>query len=241
MTLVERTQTLRTLVTECSLIRARMEESKTLQARMAEAEKILASLETLLESVRLFRSFNIGSPVAPPASLNQARKRVSKVLERFRADAKSTVLTKSQDWNKLVDDDGEIAAAVKTIREHLETSWRTYGNEINTLTPPAEIEGSLARTENNDAAFKRYRKAYSEFNTLIKNLPKTEGDISKVLSVLELLRKTYAEFDFDVPEDVKRFLAAVGQNGANLDLLTEVVRAWLQGQGSYHRYRIITR
>jgi hypothetical protein len=40
---------------------------------------------------------------------------------------------------------------------------------------------------------------------------------------------------------VKQFLQAIANGGADLDLLTDEVRRWLQQQGSTGRYQIVAK
>jgi hypothetical protein len=63
--------------------------------------------------------------------------------------------------------------------------------------------------------------------------------VQAVGQAAENLASIAKDFDFDVPDAVKKFLDALPQGGAPLSLLTDEVRAWITGQGQTNRYRVI--
>jgi hypothetical protein len=94
-------------------------------------------------------------------------------------------------------------------------------------------------TESNKKALIEYSQLHGEFKILQREFPADTADINRVKMCAEKLKMVAEKFDFDVPEDVKIFLAAVARGGATLDLLTNEVGKWLNQNQSEMNYRIV--
>jgi hypothetical protein len=104
---------------------------------------------------------------------------------------------------------------------------------------PATIRDRLARTQDNEDAFERYRGLHQRLQALFQQLPQDAAAIDQVTEVAKELEATAQGFDFDVPQAVKAFLEAVQSvAGAPLDLLTPEVVNWLKANNSLDTYRI---
>ena len=236
MTLLERTTSLKERCTKLENLSARIDEATTLRMRLTELNGAVADVPACLTSIGLLREAGIAFDKMPDA-LTAASSNLAKIQSRFAQNRKAAALTRGQDWNKLLQD---LPAAVRALEKIAAQAWKQYVERNFAGDPPTVIESRLAQTDRNKEALKRYRLAYDGFSRAVVALPKSMGDVESVRKAAEDLASIAKDFDFDVPDAVKKFLDAVPQGGAPLILLTDEVRAWITGQGQTNRYRVIS-
>jgi hypothetical protein len=175
-----------------------------------------------------------GIALTRPASVQRSAKRASGLLEKFRAEPTVVTLKKGQVWRSLLE---EVDTAASDLGQALQTAWRGARKSIFAGATPTALEGQLARTAENDAALAKYRALHLDLDAVFQTVPSDQATIDEAKRLAgELARVT---FNFDVPEAVKIFLAAVQSvGGAPLALLTDEVIGWLKENHSYDAYRI---
>jgi hypothetical protein len=235
MTLLEQTSVLRQRVTSLDAVRAKIAEVAALQARHSEAQQLHSALSSVVAAVGLLRGAAIMLPV-PPAAAGEARRRLTVVRDRFSADAKAAALTKGQDWDILIRNTKETTAA---IQRQIQDAWRSYVESLYTGDTPNNMGATVAKTDRNDEVLSRYRSAFEQFQCKAQTFPNSREEINEAQILAGHLKTIVREFDLQVPASVKRFLDAVSQNKAGLDLATDEVIEWLKDNGTFDRYKII--
>jgi hypothetical protein len=236
MTLVERIEALRERAEGQSSLEQKRAESGRLQYLLNAARRLSEDLGSQVTQLRMLE--DQGIETSAPDSAVAARKTLSKLRERFAKEPRAEQLTRGQDWTRLNE---QIQATCRTLASALETEWRRFVGTAYSGESPNNLAGSLASTDGNMANLKRYRDAYAQITQYARSGPRERADFDRVRDLVRQLTEIYQGFDFNVPEDVKRFLRAVADGGANLDLLTAEVRDWLQQQNTGSQYRIVAR
>jgi hypothetical protein len=228
------------------LLRDRLERLDQLSASVAEAALLedlrsdlapsVAQLKMALDQCALLGASGI--KIGEPASLEVARKRAAGLLDKFSSERTAASLKKGVGWANLVRD---VKSASNELVSAVASRWKAYRYEIFTGEAPAVVRSRIAFTAANAAAFSRYQRHYSEFQIYFERVPLDLNTIREVLALAETLINTAKEFDYNVPSDVKRFLEAVQNGGASLELFTGTVRAWVSENDAFESYRIVPR
>jgi len=228
-------------LTECAsgldALERRRAESAKLQQLLEKARPMNDKLGSEIQQMRLL--YDEGINAAPNStSAEAARKILARLINRFTEKRTADSLTKGQDWNLL---EVQVQTTYKELTDVLKAAWSQFIATAYTGESPSQLERSLAITDRNLDQLKLYKQIYTQLNGLARSRPQERGDFDRARVLARQLSEIYQRFDFDVPEAVKRFLKAVAEGGADIDLLTEEVRGWLQRQGSSGHYRIIAR
>jgi hypothetical protein len=235
LTLFERTTSLKDRCAKLEHLNSRIDAAAALSTRLSELNGKAANLAPCIVTIRLLRDAGIAFDEVPDALL-RARSALAKIQSRFAQNRTAGALTRGRDWNQLL---GELSATIRALDERAAQAWKRFVERTFAGEAPAVVESRLARTDRNQEALKRYRQSYDGFSRAGANLPESMDDVEAVRRAAENLASIAKDFDFDVPDAVKRFLDALPQGGAPLSLLTDEVRAWITRQGQTNRYRVI--
>lgn len=235
MTLTERTATLKDRCTRLENLSSTIDEAATFSTRFAELNESVEDMPACLANIRRLRDASVSIGEVPDA-LHRARSALKKIQSRFAQSRTAASLTRGQDWNQLL---RELPATIRAFDALAMQAWKRYVDNIFVGEAPDVVETRLARTDPNQEALRRYKQAYDGFSRAGLTLPESMNDIEAVRQAAKNLAAIAADFDFDVPDAVKKFLDALPQGGAPLSLLTEEVRTWITTQGQTNRYRVI--
>ena len=238
MTLIDRIEVLTDRASRIDALDRQRAESAKLQQLRAQARPMNEKLGTEIQQMRLLHDEGINA--APDStSAEAARKTLARLTKRFTENRTADSLTRGRDWKLLLDDQAQ--ATYQELTNVLKAAWSQFIATAYTGESPSQLERSLPGTDHNLNQLRLYKQAYTQLNGLARSRPQERGDFDSVRGLARQLGEIYQRFDFNVPEAVKRFLQAVADGGADLDLLTEEVRSWLQQQGSSGHYRIVAR
>ena len=237
MILVERIETLSERASRLDQASDECAESRRLQGLLGKAGPMNVSLGQEVQQMRLFHDEGINAPV-DTAQAGSAHNTVEKLLERFSEERRAENLTRGKGWTSLEERVRGTCADVATC---LKAAWRQFVDIAYSGESPSDLERSLAVTARNVEQLKLYKQAYTELKSLARTRPKERTDFNRVRELARRLSEIHQGFDFDVPDDVKLFLSAVADGGADLTLLTQGVRDWLQQQNTSDLYRIVAR
>jgi hypothetical protein len=237
MTLIDRIEVLSERASGLEALDRRRAESAKLQQLLAKVRPMNDKLGTEIQQMRLLHDEGIH---AAPYSISTegARKTLARLINRFNQNRTADSLTKGRDWKRLED---QTQTTCQELTDALKTAWSQFVATAYTGESPSHLERSLAVTDRNLDQLRLYKQTYTQLNGLARSRPQERDDFARVRELARQLSEIYQRFDFNVPEGVKRFLRAVADGGADLDLLTEEVRGWLQQQGSSDHYRIVAR
>lgn len=237
MTLIDRINGLTERASGLDALDRQRAESAKLQKLLAQVRPMNEKLGTEIQQMRLLHDEGINA--APDSSSAEAaRKTLARLIKRFTENRTADSLTKGRDW-KLLDDQAQ--ATYQKLTNALKAAWSQFIATAYTGESPSHLKRSLAVTDRNLDQLRLYEQTYTQLNGLTRSRPQERGDFARVRELARQLGEIYQRFDFNVPEGVKRFLQSVADGGADLDLLTEEVRGWLDQQGSSGHYRIVAR
>lgn len=214
----------------------RLAESRRLHELMKDAEAFSQTLEQQVLLSRLFDDQGFSRDV--PEKVENALGTLSRLKERFENDTRAEQLTRGRDWRLFKDQLNKVCESAAQINKE---QWRRFVGLAYSGQKPNELKTSLALTPENQANLPRYENVYEQLSRYARSLPAERSDFNNVREIAERLTEIYQQFDFDVPESVKRFLKAIGDGGADLGLLTNEVRAWLNENNSAAKYRIVAK
>lgn len=237
MTLIDRIEALNERASGLDALERRRAESAKLQQLLAKARPMSEKLGTEIRQMRLLHDEGINA--APDStSAKAARKTLVRLINRFTENRAADSLTKGRDW-KLLENQAQMT--YQELTDALKAAWSQFIATAYTGESPNHLERSLAVTDLNLNQLRLYKQTYIQLNGLTRSRPQERRDFDRVRELARQLGEIYQRLDFNVPEGVKHFLQAVADGGADLDLLTEEVRGWLQQQGSSGHYRIVAR
>lgn len=231
-----RAKALRERLVALDRLGANVEETGLLDDLRSELAPPAAKLSCTLDQRAVL--VDSGIEVPEPLVLRTVRKRATTLLEKFTAQQTAATLKKGAVWANLLK---EIQGACADVSAAVVDSWKGYGQSVFTGEAPALIKSRIAFTPANDAGFKTYEQLYQAFQAEFTKPPADHAIIEHVRVMAARLTETANEFDYNVPAEVKRFLEAIQNKGANLDLLTEVVLTWLKTNDAFENYRIVPR
>lgn len=229
-----RAAALRKQLVELNEMSSSVTEAGNLEGLRLEISTRAQRLGAQLDKQALLADAKIAVP--SPTSVIAVRKRASELLEKFVADTKAATLKKRKGWTTLL---GDIDTAGRELESAISSTWRAHRQAVFAGDTPTAIRGRLARTKENDEAFKTYQALYTRFKAAFDEVPADKYEVDQVRSLAGQLEQAAQAFDFDVPAEVKEFLEAVlSVNGAPISLLTPTVRQWLEANGALESYTI---
>jgi hypothetical protein len=237
MTLIARIEALTERASGLDALDRRRAESAKLQQLLSKARPMNEKFGTEIQQMRLL--CDEGLNMAPDIkSAEAARKTLARLINRFTENRIADSLTKGRDWRLLED---QAQKTCQELTDTLKAGWIRFIETAYTGESPNHLERSLAVTDRNLDQLRLYKQTYSQLNGLKHSRPQERGDFERVRELARQLGEIVLRFDLNVSEGVKCFLQAVADGGADLELLTEEVRGWLQQQGSSGHYRIVAR
>lgn len=251
MTLLERIADLKRRAAEQQGRQDGLDEAGKLQPLLKEANALSQGLGAEVTQMHLLRDQGLPLPDAPAGPNGSAAlTTLDRLLKRFAEKRRAESLTRGQDWTRFKD---STKAARTQAATALDLAWRSFVTGAYSGDKPADLERSLALTNVNNERLSSYRVAYEEWIRLANRRPTGREDFDRVRELAQLLRELarvlkeprqgpdFSVPDFSEPDAVKHFRQAIAKGGADLDLLTDEVRAWLQHQGSTGGYQIVAK
>ena len=227
MTLIERIQTLSKRASSQLALEENRAESGRLQQLLRDARTFSEKLGSEVKQLRLLQDQGIS--VSAPDGATAARKTLGRLRARFAKEPHAEQLTRGRDWTLL---NKQVLLTCKNLSSALDAEWRRVVETAFSGDKPANLADTLARTPGNMRNLDRFRDVYAHLEQYARSRPTGRADFVHVRDLARQLTEIYQGFDFGVREDVKRFLRAVADGGANLELLTPDVRDWLDEYGT---------
>lgn len=239
MTLLERIADLKRRAQDQLNRQVGLDEAGRLQPLLTEAKTFAQGLGTEVTQRHLLRDQGLQLPAGLAGTEGDAAlKTLERLRNRFSQNRRAESLNRGQDWSRFKE---STEAARSQAASTLDKTWRDFVTGAYSGAKPTDLKRGLAPTEGNQQRLERYLSAYNDLAALSRRRPTGRGDFDRVQELARLLRELHEGFDFSVPDAVKRFLDAMAAGGADLDLLTDEVRNWLQQQGSTARYQIVAK
>ena len=234
-----------TILSECHSLNERVEtivalqESKTeteaLSARLAESRDLLDRVKEALKKVQFLNSNEIEVDVKLTGRMDPMAP-LERIIQRFSEKPEASSLSSGRDWSKLRDQGLEWS---KKLETEVSSAWKRFIDGLCQGQSPEGLQATLAKTGNNTRALEEFTDVYDSLVSLKSEFPDDPTDVENARVLSEQLKIISQSFDYDVPDEVKQFLAAVDQGGASLELLTEEVISWLHANQSESQYHVV--
>jgi hypothetical protein len=148
-------------------------------------------------------------------------------------------LSKDSLWTKLT----KAAASSNTLlRDAAKTQWQQFTESLGHVVTPQVLEGRMLKTPANEVLLTTYKQQYLMYSAAVRaELPisvTTQTDLTNVVQTLQGLSE---QLQGTAPDAVRKFLKAVGNGGADLELLTSEVMEWLRANDTPSRFVIKSR
>ncbi len=236
MTLLASTQDTLRRLRKASEARSGVDEAETLSELQKELQIRAAPLKEIAARASVLRTGDVS--LTPVSSLQKVAQRVSNALARFKGAEKSSTLKQGKRWKELLE---ALESAERDARTTQTDDWKQHcSNKLFSGARPEKIREQIASTPKNIELLSNYRDLFKQYEQLRLTIPSDIEALEKIEQCSKALQKI--KFDFDVPEDVKQFLAATQTiAGASLALLTDDVLKWLKKNKLLDRYVVRAR
>ena len=91
----------------------------------------------------------------------------------------------------------------------------------------------------NENIFKKLKTTFDQFEIIRQTTDYNDENFKKIISAGKKLTEENSKLKRDFPEDVKKFLNAIQNDNATLNLFTKEVIEWVKQTNSLKRYKII--
>jgi hypothetical protein len=236
MTLLDRCQPLRDRLESLKASQGSSIEADNLSKRLSEARELIDSVRPVYDRVKLLQENDIEIDLS---ALDQADPSapLGKIIERFTDKPEAASLTKRKDWTTLQEFASDWR---KKLNAEAHRSWKGFIDHLCLGQSPEALRTTLAQTETNRRVLEQFGAIYRDLKALRDEFPEDSKTIRYALKLSDELKSASEGFDYEVPKDVKAFLAAIHkEGGASLDLLTQEVLAWLRDNQSESQYQIV--
>lgn len=236
------------ILDEARVVRARLaradaasssvEEAAALAKKKGELLALAAKVESLANRRAVLRQG--GVPLSAAPDTEKTKQLCGMILTRFTESPKAATLADKQRWTKLTDTLLEFHVSEETLQKQ---DWKGYyGTRLfGGVSPEQRKQTILMTLPENQKEWDRYKRLYARFAEYRNTVPVTTEDLEGIQACSkELSEIRFVEND-DVPIAVREFFNATSTGGANLDLLTTEVIAWLRANDMLNNYAVRAR
>lgn len=125
------------------------------------------------------------------------------------------------------------------VRSTLMSAWKSHVDALLPSLNPELLE-TLERVPTFAPKVRQIRTLHSQARRCEERLPQSEGDFTRLTSLVSSLEKSWQGLSGEgIPDDVLAFLKAAVGDGAELDLMTPAVTEWLERHGLKKNLRVM--
>lgn len=224
---IESLQRARQNQSQRSMIQARYEEWMQVANGLDSGRKILGWLERSPADV-----------VTAGQALAAVKALAAQAGAKLTAGGSAGSLVEQDLWKRLLASGGSAIAALEVAARQ---EWQTAIATISQVESPACLHARLPQTPDNMTRMPFYESKYKDYCALVaQEKPKSANDLANLRLKVSELVAIIGKLEFDVPPAVERFFRAVGSGGADLELLSEPVLAWLRENHQLKSYIVKT-
>ncbi len=221
-------------------VTSNVEEAEALSKKKTELRDLVEKVANLAERRSWLKVGGV-SLSGPPDDLEKVKQTCRLLSTRFGESPNSTTLVDKQRWKKLTEEVTRFQIIEETQQKQ---NWKIYfETKLFGGVPPEKREQTIliALTENQEAiaVYKNLYKRLAAFRTA---LPSTVEELKEVQNCSEELSQIRFIENNDVPLAVREFFNATSSGvGADLELLTTEVIAWLRSNSMLNNFAVKAR
>lgn len=234
-TLLQRCQTLEAKIKSLAQAKSLATDLKHIQQRTGEWQARHSKLVSLrAQTAPLTLSSQDAATVA--SKKGALRQSAQKVLSRLLEKEDIKELTHDAAWTRLLN-------ACQGLTDEIDSAgrkaWRVHLEQLGTLENPNTLRLRAPPTPSNDDALRAYQVSYAAFAAIARlELPRSADDLVQISDHVTSCRQAFDRLEFDLPDEVKAFYAAINAGNATLAHVTPTVAKWLGDQGHLDRFRV---
>lgn len=217
-----------------------VEEAEALSKKKIELRDLVDKVANLAERRCWLKDGGV-SLSDPPEDLEKVKQTCRLLSTRFTESPHASTLVDKQRWKNLT----ESVIKFQTVEEtQQKQNWKSFfETKLFGGVPPEQREQTILMSlPENQEALTQYRNLYKRLTAFRTLIPSTVEELKGVLNCsVELSRIEFIE-NKDVPSEVREFFKATSSGtGANLDLLTSEVIAWLRSNDMLKNFSVKAR
>lgn len=236
MSLLDRSRTINEKKLKLKELRTWSAQTDKLRKKSVELSKKLSRLSGAVDTYCLYVEEDIPFIYVSKDELNYLRKKIDSLKNQFEGTPDIDSILNDATWPDCFQ---QIIQLTDEVVRNCQKGWDDFSGEYFIGHTPQTLERSIVRTDEN-------LKLHQEFKTLyldLKNLVK-EGEFKESIQAFKkkgdrLLEIAKTLDSYEAPEGVRKFLNAISDGGAPLDLFTSEVVEWLQENDLYRKFKII--
>ncbi len=225
----------------------RAEEATSNVEEAAELSKKKGELRDLVDKVanladrRCWLKLGGVSLSDTPDDLEKVKQSCRMLSSRFMESPNSSTLVDRQRWKNFTD----AVSRFQTVEEtQQKQDWKIYFDTklFGGVTPQQREQTILMSLPENQKALAQYTNLYRRLTAFRNKPPSTVEELKDLQKCSEELSQIQFIENNDVPSAVREFFRATSSGtGANLDLLTSEVIAWLRSNGMLNNFAVKAR
>ena len=191
-------------------------------------------INSLFEIKRLFEKHQQRINIDEEYPLKLAEN-ISKIEDNFIRDQSVDSIKKGSRF--YADYKSNINEFVKNFKQKIKNEWENFCNQVY----KGDDYGFLItnfNTHENENILNNLKPLFDEFNIIKQSTDYNDEKFTKLISIGYKLTKESTRLKRDFSEDVQKFLNAIQNDEATLDLYTEDVIKWVKETNSLVRYKI---
>jgi hypothetical protein len=217
-----------------------VEEAEALSKKKTELRALVDKIAILAERRGWLKVGGV-SLSDPPDDLDKVRQTCRMLFTRFAESPNSSTLVDKQRWKNLTDAVARLQAVEETQQKQ---NWKSYF-EIKLfggVSPEQREQTILMSLPENQEALALYKNFYKRLAAFRVTLPSSVEELKEVQNCSEELSQIGFIENKDVPSAVREFFKATSSGtGANLELLTTEVVAWLRSNDMLNNFAVKAR
>lgn len=217
-----------------------VEEAEALSKKKTELRTLVEKLVILAER-RVWLKDGGVTLSDPPDDLDKVRQTCRMLFNRFAESPNSSTLVERQRWINLTDTCTRFLTVEETQQKQ---NWKSYFETrlFGGVPPEQRQQTILMSLSENQEALTRYKDLYKRLTFYRSMLPSTIAELKGVQNCSEELSQIRFIENKDVPSSVREFFNATSsETGANLELLTTEVIAWLRSNDMLNNFAVRAR
>ncbi len=217
-----------------------VEEAEALSKKKTELRDLVDKVGSLAER-RCWLKVGGVTLSDPPDDLEKVKQTCRMLATRFSESPNSSTLVDKQRWKNLTD----AVTKFQTVEEtQQKQNWKNYfETKLFGGIPPEQREQTILMSlPENQQALLQYKNLYKRLIAFRNTPPISVDELTGVQSCSEELSQIGFIENKDVPSAVREFFKATSSGtGANLDLLTIEVIAWLRSNDMLNNFAVKAR
>lgn len=236
MSLLDRSKKIKEKKLKLKELRTWSAQTDKLRNKSVELSTKLSKLSGAVDTYHLYVEENIPLIHVSKDRLNHLRNKIDSFKSQFEGTPDTDSILNDTTWPDCFQ---QITLLTNEVVDNCKNGWDDFSREYFIGHTPQTLEGSIVRTDENLKLYQEFESLYWDLKSLVK-----EGEFKESIKAFKVKGDRLLEIaktldSYEAPEGVRKFLNAISNGGAPLELFTREVREWLQENDLYSKFKII--